>query len=112
MTQTEDRPQYEAILRIVSIPDAFLFFSGVEHYTGEFARSLTEFYDKLAKVPVEAVEFHFKRGDFEKWVGKTLGDSNLADSISRIDRALLGEELRTAMRDVVRKRLDELNPKE
>jgi hypothetical protein len=60
------------LLRKVSIPDAFLFFTDAEHYTGDFAISLTELAEKLDRVPFKSIEFHFQRGDFEKWVGRTV----------------------------------------
>ena len=95
------------VLRVVSVPDAFLFFANAEVYTGEFATSLTDLLRKLDRVPLESVEFHFQRGDFEKWVGKTLGDENLASKLRQIDRLVRGEELRGAIREAIRKRLEE-----
>lgn len=97
------------VLRVVSVPDAFLFFVNAERYTGEFATSLTDLLEKLGKVPVESVEFHFQRGDFEKWVGMTLGDVELADRLRQIDRSVRGEELRIAIKERIQKRLEDLD---
>ena len=96
------------VLRVVSVPDAFLFFANAEVYTGEFATSLTDLLRKLDRVPLEAVEFHFQRSDFEKWVGRTLDDQELADELRRVDRLVRGEELRSAMKKAIRKRLEDI----
>lgn len=96
------------ILRKVSVPDAFLFFTDSQTYTGQFATSLADLCDKLEKIPLKSVEFHFRRGDFERWVGRTLGDEDLAGKLRQIDRVMRGEELRIAVREAVRKRLEEL----
>jgi len=94
---------------VVSVPDAFLFFVNAEKYTGEFATSLTDLLGKLDKVPLESVEFHFQRGDFEGWVGTTLGDVELADKLRQIDRLTHGEELRITIKEAIRKRLEDLS---
>jgi len=96
------------ILRVVSVPDAFMFFEDSEQYTGEFAVSLADLSEKLGKVPAKSIEFHFKRRDFEEWVGRILGDKELAKRIIHIDNRLQGEELRKALREVIQKRLGEL----
>lgn len=95
-------------LRTVPTPDAFLFFIDHEQYTGEFARSMTELYRKLGEVPLESIKFHFRHGDFEEWIRKTLEDTELADSINRIEKSINGEELRGAIREKIRLRLNEL----
>ena len=95
------------VSRVVSVPDAFLFFINAERYTGEFATSLTDLLGKLNKVPLESIEFHFRRGDFEKWVGRTMDDEELSDKLRRVDRLLSREELRTAIKETIRKRLEE-----
>lgn len=94
--------------RVVSIPDAFMFFEDHERYTGEFAVSLGDLLEKLRKVSLKSIEFHFQRRDFERWVGRILGDLELASRVSHIDSSLSGEALRTALLEVVEKRLEEL----
>lgn len=94
---------------MVSTPDAFLFFVDAEKYTGEFATSMTGLLTILDRVPLESVEFHFQRGDFERWVGRTLGDVELADRLRQIDRRTRGEELRVSIKEAVRKRLGDLS---
>jgi len=96
------------ILRIVPIPEAFLFFMDIGQYNGEFAPSLADLCEKLKKIPLKSIEFHFKRGDFERWIRDTLGDEHLANRISKIDRSTHGEELRTTIHRIVKNRLDQL----
>ena len=110
MVQIDSRQADTAleVLRVVSVPDAFLFFVNAERYTGEFATSLAELLRKLDRVPSESVEFHFQRGDFDKWVGQTLGDKELADRLRRIDRLVRGEELKAAVKEVIRNRIEKL----
>lgn len=110
MAPSDNSREYAAagVLRVVSVPDAFLFFVNAERYTGVFATSLTELLRKLDTVPLESIEFHFQRGDFEKWVGRTLGDEELADKLRRVDRLIRGEELRVTIKEIIRKRLEEL----
>ena len=96
------------ILRTVSICEAFLFFTEIGQYEGEFAPSLSDFYEKLKTIPLKSIEFHFKRGDFERWERETLGDEYLTRRISKIDRTAQGEELRTTIQGIVKSRLDQL----
>ncbi|MGQ9461222.1 MAG: DUF5752 family protein [Candidatus Bathyarchaeaceae archaeon] len=96
------------ILRTVPIPEAFLFFTDIGQYTGEFAPSLSDFCEKLKTTPLKSIEFHFKRRDFERWVRETLGDEYLANRISKIDRSAQGEELRKTIQGIVKNRLNQL----
>jgi len=96
------------ILRTVPMHGAFLFFTDIGHYTGEFASSLTDFCEKLKKIPLSSIEFHHKRGDFERWIREMMGDEYLADEMSKIGRLTQGEELRTTIRKIVERRLYQL----
>jgi len=103
-----DRELASRILRIVPIPEAFLFFTDIGQYNGEFASSLSNFCEKLKTTPLKSIEFHFKRKDFERWIRDTLGDEHLANRISKIDRSTHGEELRTTIQRIAKNRLDQL----
>ena len=96
------------ILRKVAPQESFLFFTDISQYTGELAQSLEEFYDKTSKVPLESLDFHSERGDFEKWIRETLGDDYLADRISRINKSVRKEKLRATLKRVVKRRLNQL----
>lgn len=96
------------VMRMVPIPFAFLFFADVGEYTGEFARCLADFSEKLKEVSLESIEFHFERGDFEKWIRDVLGDEYLAKRISKSDGSIQGEDLRRTLQSIVKTRLRQL----
>jgi len=96
------------ILRTVTLPEAFLFFTDIGQYTGEFAPCLANFLEKSERIPLKSIEFHFEREDFERWIRETLSDECLADEMCKIDRTIRGEELRAAIQTIVEKRLEEL----
>ena len=93
------------ILRTVSMKEAFHFFTDIGQYIGKSATSLVDFSEDLKTVPLKSIEFHSKRGDFEQWIRATLGDEYLADGISRIDKSVQGEALRTSIQRTVENRL-------
>jgi hypothetical protein len=88
---------------------AFRFYRGIGSYTGVTAESLSDFLDKLATIDLRVLEFHLPRKDFENWIRGVLGDEELADELGRIGaRGLSGENLRSAVLDVLRERYAEL----
>ena len=93
------------ILRTVSMKEAFHFFTDIGQSSGKSATSLVDFSEKLKTVSLKSIEFHFKRGDFEKWIRETLGDDYLANGISRIEKSVQGEALRTSIQRTVENRL-------
>ena len=103
-----DRKRASKILRTVPIPQAFLFFTDIGQYTGVFAVSLTDFSEKLESISLKSIEFHFTRGDFERWIRETLGDKYLANRIKGIDRSIQGEELRKSILRIVERHLNML----
>ena len=96
------------ILRTVPISNAFLFFTDIGEYTGEYATSLSDFRDKLGKIPTASIAFHFGRGDYERWSKGTLGDEYLAKKFSEIKRPSEEEKLRRSIQRVARRRLNQL----
>ena len=72
------------ILRIVSANNAFYFFTDIGQCTDRCSACLADFCNAIRTIDVRSVEFHFKRGDFAIWIRGTLGDSELANEISRI----------------------------
>ena len=96
------------ILGTVPYNKAFYFFTGIGQYTGELAASLADFCQRIEKIDVKSVDFHFKRRDFEKWVSETIGDVDLANEINKIRKSIQGEELRVKIHQIVEKRLTEL----
>jgi Family of unknown function (DUF5752) len=96
------------ILRIVPTNNAFYFFTDIGQYTDRCSTCLADFCTATQTVDVRSVEFHFKRGDFASWIRETLGDSELANEISRVTKTIRGEELRTVIHQTVEKRLTKL----
>ena len=97
------------ILRTLSRENAFYFFTSVGNYTGHRAMSLEEFATKIREVPTASLEFHFYRGDFEKWTTEILEDNELTKRIKAVK--LLepaGNNLRDQLDFTVSKRLEEL----
>jgi alpha-amylase len=103
--KTDRAGSVSEIMRTLSMKEAFHFFTDIGQYTGKSATSLVDFSEKLKIVPLQSIEFHSKRGDFERWVRDTLGDEYLANGISRIDKSVRGEALRAAMQRTVENRL-------
>jgi len=99
------------ILRRVPPQKAFFFFTGIGQYTGELAQNLEDFYNKIDKVPLKSLDFHLRRGDFEKWIRETLGDAYLADRINRINKPTQTEKLRATLKGIVKRRLNQLTVK-
>jgi len=92
------------ILRTLPREKAFYFFTSIGNYTGESAASLKEFMDKINEVNVKSLEFHFYRGDFEKWIAEVLEDKELAEEIRKLQRiSLAGNALRNQLYATVSK---------
>jgi hypothetical protein len=95
------------IRKTVRDAEAFYFYEAVGKPTGETARNLSEFMDKVESVRPETLMFHHMRGDFPNWVEKTLGDSKLARKLRKISSSD-GDEARKKIRKTVANRLKEL----
>ena len=97
------------ILRILPREKAFYFFTSIGNYTGKSAASLKEFVEKISEVNVKSLEFHFYRGDFEKWVAEVLEDKDLAEYVRKLRRqGLTGDKLRIQLYTAVSKRYNNL----
>ncbi|MCW4017323.1 MAG: hypothetical protein NWF00_01350 [Candidatus Bathyarchaeota archaeon] len=110
--QTSDSADKEAaqkILRSVSYEHGFHFFDGVGNYTGETAVSLFSFTEELKTMATRVVRFHFRRGDYQKWISQTLGDEELAHRIHKIESAASDDALKKKLLVVLQIRLEELN---
>ena len=104
----ENKAKIQKILSSVPYERGFHFFTDTGKYTGETAINLFSFYEELKTIEPESVKFHFQRRDPQNWVGSTLGDSELANRIDRIDASLSGENLKRELFNVVQTRLKEL----
>jgi len=98
----------EKILAPVPYANGFHFFTSVGQYTGETAVSLATFAKEVEVTPIESIDFHFKRADFQKWISETVGDAELATAIGHIEKELNGEPLRRKILKIVNERVSEL----
>ena len=96
------------IPRIVSANNAFYFFTDIGQCTDRCSACLADFCNAIRTIDARSVEFHFKRGDFAIWIRGTLGDSEIANEISRISKTIRGEELRSLIHQTVEVRLTTL----
>ncbi len=99
----------ERVEGIVAAPmeKAFYFYAGFGQYTGLLATSIESFIDALEGAPIESIEFHANRRDYERWVRDVLGSNELADGFEGLRRmAVTGEELRRGLIGVTKKQAD------
>ena len=97
------------ILKTVSREKAFYFFTSIGNYTGTSASSMKEFMEKINEVNVKSLEFHFYRGDFEKWLTDVLEDHELASELKKLQKFnFTGENLRNQIYTTVSRRLKRL----
>jgi len=81
----------------------FYFFSDYGRYTGILASSVTSFLEAVTVVEARSLEFHLYRRDFERWIRDVIQAPLLAEEVAALRKQMLkGEELRSALIDVVR----------
>jgi len=95
------------ILRTVRNEEAFYFYEAFGKPTGERAKSLSDFLEKIKSVKLESLLFHLQRKDFQNWIEHTLGDSKLAKKIGRIPLSCK-EGLRTKIHSTIENYIEEL----
>lgn len=96
------------ILKTVPYEKGFHFYIAHGNYTGETATSLDEFEMKIQVVPAASIDFHLDRGDFQKWIEDTLGDTELARRIISLKLTMPAEDLRREILAIVQTRISEL----
>ena len=96
------------ILRTVPYEKGFHFYIAHGNYTGETATSLDEFEMKIQVVPAASIDFHLDRGDFQKWIEDTLGDTALARRVTSLKLTMPAEDLRREILAIVQTRISEL----
>lgn len=78
----KSRAETRAPKLLASVPydRGFHFFTAVGHYTIETATSLVNLLEELQVIEVDPVTFHFRRKDFQKWIGNVMGDKELPEN--------------------------------
>ena len=95
------------VLRTVRDQEAFYFYEAIGKPTGEIARNLSGFLDKVKSVKPESLVFHLQRKDFQNWIKEILGDSKLARKLGRISSSD-SDDIRTKICENVENRIKEL----
>ena len=89
----------------------FHFYSGIgpDKFTSVSACSLADFKEKAKKVETKSLEFHAQRGDFAKWFGDVLDETELARDFDRLKSSnLSGEILRSRILRLLDNRIERL----
>lgn len=94
-------------LRTLGNEEAFHFYEAMGKPTGQSAKSLQEFLDKIESVKLESLVFHHERNDFKNWIANTLEDPKLARKIETIPKKH-NSMIRTEICATVKARLKEL----
>ena len=95
------------VLRTVGDREAFYFYEAVGKPTGQVARNLSDFLDRVKSVKSESLMFHLQRKDFQNWIEKTLGDSKLAKRLGMISSSNR-DDVRMNIHRTVENRIKEL----
>jgi hypothetical protein len=93
-------------LRDVPFECGFHFCTDGGYYTGISAFSLCDFIEKLKTIDEQSINFHVKRGDFQKWVKDIFGDDRLAGEMDHI--SVLEGNLRQQLIDTVNSHINYL----
>ena len=92
---------------VAPLETAFYCFTNFGQYAGLLATSIDGFIEVLEKSPIESIEFHARRRDYEKWIRSVLGLNELADAMEDIRRrGVTGEDLRRNLVVVTKKWAD------
>jgi hypothetical protein len=94
-------------LKTVGDQEAFYFYEAVGKPTGEKARNLSDFLERVKTAKSDSLVFHLQRGDFQNWVEKILGDSKLAKKLGRISPSNC-DDVRMSICKTVENRIKEL----
>ncbi len=113
MTAQGALTDFESKLRnyVCAANEPFLFQKGLgeKYFTGIKVWSLMGFLHTIQEVDFSLIEFHNKKGDFEKWASLSLRDEDLAKEFERLRLSgARGKELRKRLADEVKSRLKKL----
>lgn len=109
MKANVNRVDASEILKTLPPDQAFLFFEDIGRYTGKLAANLDDFCGIVKTIDMKSLIFHFRRGDYEKWIRESIRDLELARRLKRINKTSSGEELRKKILQPVIRRLNELH---
>lgn len=97
------------ILRRLPTGQGFTFFQDFAQPTCFKVNDMFQFVVAIKKAPIQSIDYHMERGDFERWLSQVLGDDELAKAVAVLYRQrLVGETLRENLINVVDARLSKL----
>ena len=96
------------ILRALNDKEAFYFYEAIGKPTGQSAKSLSDFLEKIKSIKLESLVFHLQRKDFQNWFKETLGDYELARKIEKILPSQ-NVDIRKKIHSTVENRMKELS---
>jgi hypothetical protein len=94
-------------LRTLKDAESFYFYETVGKPTGQCAKSLEDFLDKIESIKPESLLFHHERNDFKNWIANTLEDPKLAQKIEMIPKKDCNQ-IRKKIKAAVKTRLQQL----
>jgi hypothetical protein len=108
MNKTLTKMDASKILATVPFEKGFHFYTANGAYIKVTAISLEDFVNKLDTVDADSIAFHYPRGDFQAWIGSTLGDQELSNRLCFIKTEISEENLRKELIKILRNRIAEL----
>ena len=103
----ESNAQSAKALRTLEDKEAFYFYEAIGKPTGQNAKNLNDFLEKVKTVKAESLAFHVQRKDFQNWAEKILGDAKLARELGRVS-AKNNDDVRMIVSEIVQHRIKEL----
>ena len=102
---TEEGKNVLKAIEPVSSGKEFHFYTGIDQPTGFSAANLKEFYEITKRVPLDSLQFHLFREDFENWIKKAVKDEELANELSSLrEMNVEKEEIRTEIMKTIAKK--------
>lgn len=66
------------------------------------AKNLEEFKETLEKAPLPSIRYHYQRGDFRRWLGRTLKRGDLTKKIDDLEEDLEDKKLKKKLLEIVK----------
>jgi len=87
----------------------FYFYLDERTPLGLVAKGYRDFYEAVQRVSEISLEFHLKRGDFEKWFEQVFGDVELAESFRQLrETQVRGASLKNSIASLVQRRVEQI----
>lgn len=90
---------------IAAADESFIFSTALNKFLNAKVWSLKGFVEAIEKIPLESLEYHMKKRDFENWIRNSLHDEGLANRVKGLKAK--GEDLRIKLRNLAMERLRE-----